>query len=195
MFSPRRPLYVMLTALACTPLASLEAQRFGLGAHAGYFTLSGDDFEGIEAGRGFQGNAWYLVNPRFQLGLGVVRSSHDIDVVDDNIIDLHLFVEPRLVFPAPGTRFTPFIGARLGYAKQSIEIQGLDAKATGLGYGAIAGMDVQVGPTAALEFGVTYTNFKLGDVSVEGQDFADTETSGSILGIQAGIVFWFGARP
>lgn len=83
---------------------------FGIEAGIGYYTLSGDDFDGTDPGIGFEGEARYTLASGFQLAGGVSYNIHGVDLIDENRKILGVFAEPRYLFALKSPNLAPFIG-------------------------------------------------------------------------------------
>lgn len=191
--------FTFLASLASPPW--LEAQTrgppagFGLGGSAGFFTLSGDDFEGTDSGAGFNAFLRYTAPSGISFTAGVQFNSHDINQVENNLGVIGVVLDPRYYFRLPGTpSLAPFLGLRAAWVRQSVEILGSDVAAKGWAFGGIGGLLFQLAPQFALETSVSFTGLWFGDFEVDGGNRPNTDTSGSALGIIAGIVISFPTR-
>lgn len=190
--------------LAVTPdgARAQAGQGVGLEANAGYYTLGGDDFTGIDEGFGFEAVASYGWANGFALGVGAGIGMHDAEVPDgagdvDSDFDLiGVFAQPTYRFnvAAEGTPHVhPFVGARVGYARLSSETEGtgtaeVEASANGFSAGGLGGVEIwftdEVGVTGSVLFDV----LSFGDIEEEdGETQADTDRSGTRLGFRGGL--------
>lgn len=183
--------------------ASASAQSIqptgGLSVEAGalYNTVDGDDFEGTNAGMGFDVQGRYAFS-NFSLGVGFQRSSHDIDDASDNIIATAFFVEPRLAIPT-SAGFTPFLMARIGRAKQSLETDipdygSAEMESSGLAFGFGGGLEFAIAFAAKLNLTASYSRISFDDIEVDGTTIPDSDSSGSSVMLRAGVGFTFGGR-
>jgi hypothetical protein len=179
---------VLLTVTAVQAQTSVAPTGFAFGGNLGYYTLSGDDFEGIDSGLGFEGNVRYSWLSGFQILGGVHYASHGIDGLDENINVLSIFVEPRYVFAIGSPTLSPFVGGRAGWVRQSLDIEGIDASADGVAFGGSGGLLFQVAPQVAIETSVMFAAVSFGDIEVEGESVDGTDSSGTTLALQGGIV-------
>jgi opacity protein-like surface antigen len=181
---------VALLAAAAVPAAAQSVPKFSLEPAAYYATVSGDDFEGVDAGMGFdvQGRVKFTA---LSLGLGWQRSSHGNDFVSENINASGLFVEPRYEFASAGP-IKPYIGARLARVTQSLESEGSELKSTGFSYGAGAGIIMPLAGTVKLNTSASYNKVSYGNAEVDGSEIQDTDLSGSSLVLRVGVSLSFG---
>jgi len=92
----------------------------GIGANLGYFTLSGDDFQGVDAAFGFEAFGWYS-----------------------------------------------------------------------LAIGGIGGLLLRVGPQVTIETSVLFATVSVADWEIDGETVENSDTDGSTLAVQAGVVVPF----
>lgn len=187
----RRALLVGALLLTWPILAS--AQRGGVTLSPGWYTLEGRDFEGTDPALGIEGQLWYAVTPRFEAALGLVRTSHNLDGSSDNLTGLVVYAEPRWRFPIAGGDVAPYVGARVGVARQSIAAGGFDAHTMGFAFGGVVGARFRLGARVALDGGLSYTHLSFGEWEVGGTQIRDSDTKGDALGLHAGIAFLLGS--
>ena len=192
----KRLTFLAVAALLMTPAAASAQNRvpFGvsLGGMLGFNTLSGDDFSGTDAGFGFQLFGRYATPGGFGIGGGFQLNFHNDDFLGETINVLGIYAEPRYTFRSGGSDMAPFVGARLYYFRESVSVGGVDLSATGFGIGALAGIVFQVSPKVGIEPGITFTTISFGDLKADGTTIADSDASGTSLGIQLGIVIALG---
>ena len=166
---------------------------FGIEAGIGYYPLSGDDFDLTDPGIGFEGEARYTWASGFQLAGGVSYNIHgvDVDVIDENLKVLGVFAEPRYLFALKSPNIAPFIGGRLSYLHQSLDRNGVSTGGNGWAFGGVGGLLFQVGQQVGIEVSVLFAAVSFGDFEADGFSIANTDTSGSTLGLRAGVVVNF----
>ena len=181
---------VALLVAAAVPAAAQSVPKFSLEPAAYYATVSGDDFEGIDAGMGFdiQGRIKFTA---LSLGLGWQRSSHGNDLVEENINASGFFVEPRYEFPSAAS-IKPYIGARVARVTQSLESEGSELTASGFSYGAGVGIIMPLAGTVKLNTSANYNRVSYGNAEFDGDEIPDTELSGSSLVLRVGVSLSFG---
>lgn len=101
----------------------------------------------------------------FQLGGGVQFSRHGITDARQRYTLFQLFTEPRFAIHQLTPTMTPFLGARLGYAWESIADRGATFKSTGLAYGGVVGTSIRLDNRVSLEIGISVGTIKFGDFS------------------------------
>jgi hypothetical protein len=172
-----------------------QAVRVGFSAVGGYYTLEGDDFDEVDAGFGAEGVLRLSLLNRLQLGGGVHVSRHRVDFLDTDVQVLVIFAEPRLTFARESPRVVPFLAGRVGYALQSAEVRAqgtrLELDAAGFLLGAIAGLEVPLSRSVALEGSASYYWLSFGEAEVTGFPVTLPESSGHALGIRAGVNLYF----
>jgi opacity protein-like surface antigen len=181
---------VALLAAAAVPAAAQSVPKFSLEPAAYYATVSGDDFEGIDAGMGFdvQGRVKFTA---LSLGLGWQRSTHGNEVFSEDITASGFFVEPRYEIPSAAS-IKPYIGARLGRVTQSIEVDGVEVSSSGFSYGAGVGIVMPLAGSVKLNTSANYNRLSYGNFEVNGSEEPDTETSGTSLVLRVGVSLSFG---
>lgn len=184
-------LAVVAAFAAIATSGQAQAPRFGFEVAGLYATLSGSDFEGTDAGTGFDIQARFMSNPRFSLGAGLLRTSHGTNISDDNIAVLGFFAEPRYHFKMSGSSMSPYLTARLGYLKETLSAGGSDFEAQGNLFGFGGGMGYAVSPTVSLGGSVTYNLVNFGDAKVDGSTINDSSASGSSLAVRFSVAFAF----
>jgi hypothetical protein len=180
----------LLGAAALPAAAQVASPKFSLEPAAYYATVGGDDFEGIDAGVGFdvQGRVKFTA---LSLGLGYQRSSHGIEGLDENVVASGIFVEPRYELSSAGS-VKPYLTARLGRITQSIEGDGSELKATGFSFGGGAGVMVPLAGSVHLNTSASWNSVSYGEMELDGDEIPDSKTSGSSIALRVGLAFSFG---
>jgi hypothetical protein len=192
---------ILAVAGIVAPIVVAGAQsvgaRFSVEAAPSYATLDGEDFDGLDAGLGFdvQGRFGW---PAWSFGLGWQRSSHDVAEVSDNLIVSSFFVEPRFQFPVQGD-LRPYFLARVGLANQRLDavIPGVgtfDLESSGLIIGVGGGLAFPVAPSIDVNFSAMWARLSFDDIEVNGEALPDSDSDGSSLMLRAGMSFTFGRR-
>ena len=170
-----------------------------IGVSAGYVSAGGDLSDpfpngyGMEAGIGGAANFRYGVARNIWVTGGFGYSSHGIKNTSDNVTLLSFVVEPRYTFALSSGKITPFVGGRLQYTRGSASVTGTgDVKASGLGFGALGGAMYSLSPTLSLEGALSFVSQSFGDAEVAGQTQAGSDQSGTLIGLNFGVVFKLG---
>jgi hypothetical protein len=182
---------VALLAAAAFPAAAQSVgPKFSLEPAAYYATVSGDDFEGIDAGIGFdvQGRVKFTA---LSLGLGYQRSSHGLEGIDENVNVSGIFVEPRYELGSAAS-IKPYLTARIGRVTQSIEAEGSELKASGMSFGGGLGVMVPLTSSVRLSTSASWNSLSLGEMEVDGDQIPDSKSSGSSVALRVGMSFSFG---
>lgn len=181
---------VALLAAAAVPAAAQSVPKFSLEPAAYYATVSGDDFEGIDAGIGFdvQGRVKFTA---LSVGLGYQRSSHGLEGFDEKVNVSGIFVEPRYELPSAAS-IKPYLTTRIGRVTQSLEGNGSEAKASGISFGGGVGVMLPLASTVRLSTSASWNSISLGEIEIDGDAIPDSKSSGSSLALRVGMSFSFG---
>jgi hypothetical protein len=180
--------------LACGPVL-LPAQSFSFAGGGVYASLSGSDFDGINAGLGVDAQFRYHARGGVSVGGGVQYTSHGIDGFDPNFGVRAFFADLRYSFEtASSPSITPYIGARAALAHYGISEGGNSASANGTAFGPAGGMLIRLAPAAQLDVGIVWYSVRFGNISANGTEQPDTKSSGSALALRAGVAFGFGKK-
>lgn len=178
---------------AVAPLQAQSAQRFSAQGSLIYVSPSGDAYEGLSSGMGFEAQLRYTPSA-FSVGLGYQRSSHDGDFGDgttETVTIAGVFLEPRYVIDVGSGAYAPYIASRLALLKQSLEIEGFEASASGTQLNIGGGVLVRLSSRMNLDLGATYGAIDFDDVEVsyEGETatIADSGGSGKNLVLRVGV--------
>jgi hypothetical protein len=178
--------------LAVTPHTA-RAQRFELGLGGGFYTLSGNDFEGVDAGMGVEVAGRLRLPGGLQIGLALQRNSHGADFVDDDIAVTAVMLDSRYAFRVTGSNLEPFLGARAGRAQRSAEVSDIDVSSGGFLFGVLGGLALPVSRTVNLEFAASLYQVSFGEAKADGYGtIDDTDASGTSLGLRVGVNIRFG---
>lgn len=181
---PRSRHLLVLAALIIVPaLHGQSAQRWSAQGSLLSVAPSGDAYEGLSSGFGFELQGRYTPSA-FSLGAGYQRSSHDLDFDDGTSETVALggvFLEPRYVLDVGSGSYAPYLSARIAFLSQSVEIEGIEASASGTQLNAGGGVLVRLTPRMNLDLGLTYGAIDFDDVELvfEGETFVIDGTSGS----------------
>jgi len=173
---------------------SKGGMAFGLAG--GYYIPGGDLSDANqgaqEAGIGGTANFRYSIANNIWLTAGVGYSSHGIKNTSESTTLLTFAVEPRYTFAMSSPKLVPYVGARIQYGSASATVQSTDVKASGIGFGGTAGVQYTMSPSLALEGAFTFVSQSFGDVEAGGQTIPNSDSSGSIMALNFGVVFKFG---
>jgi hypothetical protein len=188
------PALVLLLALPLAArLEAQSAQRWSAQGSLLYVSPSGDAYEGLDAGAGFEAQVRYTPSA-FSIGAGYQRSSHDLTFDDGSTESVTLsgvFAEPRYVIDVGSGSYAPYVAARVALLTQKIAFDGLEASASGTQLNIGGGVLVRLGTRVNLDLGATYGAIDFDDVKVqfEGQSGTIDGSSGSgkNLVLRAGV--------
>jgi opacity protein-like surface antigen len=195
----KRALVLAVAGIFVPIVAGAQAvgARFSVEAAPFYATLDGDDFDGLDAGLGFdvQGRFGW---PTWSFGLGWQRSSHDVPEISDNLIVTSFFVEPRFQVPVQG-ELRPYFLVRGGLANQRLDadipgVGAFDVESSGMIIGLGAGLAFPLAPSIDVNFSVMWARLSFDDIEANGQEIPDSDSRGSGVLLRAGVSYTFGRR-
>jgi hypothetical protein len=178
---------ILLLASFFAPLPVIAQTEIGVSA--GFGALTGDDFEGAEAGPTFGAAVRFGVAPSAQLGIAVDYSSYGLDEADENLDQIDALAVGRFLFPSGGGSF--FAGGKAGYSRQSTDVGAASASANGFVVGPTVGAQIPAG-AVAVDIEVDALFHSYGALSTDGLSDPATEASGFRVVGRAGISFLLG---
>ena len=180
---------------ANSPAAAQSAQRWSLQGSALHVMLSGEAYEGLGSGLGFEGQVRFTPS-LISVGIGYQRSVHEGEWLDGTMQDVVLagiFVEPRYVIDIGRDNLAPYLAGRLALLSQSLDFQGITADASGTQVNLGGGLMFRLSPRMNLDVGVTYGAIGFGDVDVEfeGEQVTvpDSDSDGKNFVLRLGLTF------
>lgn len=168
------------------------AAQASLGISGVYADPNGSDFDGTNAGYGFQGQVRFPLGATLSLGLGGQWTSHGLQGISENASLVGGFAEPRFAFSTKSTQLKPYLTGAVFYLHESISSGGNTASANGFFFGGGAGVLISAGHTTSVDLSAFFGPLSFGDVKVNGSTFSGSSTSGTGLEIRAGLLFNFG---
>jgi hypothetical protein len=200
----RFPSLLLFAALLLSwrPIAAQSAQRWSLQASGLYVGVSGDVYEGLDAGGGAEVQGRYTPGV-WSIGVGVQASSHPVREAGLETETLSLrgaFVEPRRVFDLGWSRAAPYASLRLAWLEQAIDVRvdgtTLSATASGTQINGGGGLLVRLSPRVNLDVGATYGSIRFADgtLTVDGvgtSTLEGTGGSGGNLVMRVGLAIGF----
>jgi opacity protein-like surface antigen len=187
----------LLAVCASAGSAQVSSPVFSAEGAGLYATVNGDDFDGTDAGMGFdvQGRVRFA---SLSIGAGYQRTSHGTEFTSENGTLSGFFVEPRYGFAGSGS-FRPYISAKLGRVTQSLEADfpefgPVEQKSSGFLYGFGGGLEFPVSPAVAFNVGASYNRVSFGDLEINGETLDDSDSSGSSVMLRVGLGFAFPRR-
>ena len=167
-FSMWIPAAAFIVATIASPLQAQSAQRWSIQGSLIYVTVSGEAYEGMNAGAGLELQLRYTPS-QLSIGAGIQSSSHSVqyeELGDQEVSLTGGFVEPRYVIDIGSDRAAPYVSGRLAFLKQSITVEGLTGSTSGTQLNGGGGVLVRVSPRVNLDFGVTFGSIKFGDITL-----------------------------
>lgn len=165
------------------PLCGQSAQPLSIQLSGLIASLSGQAYDGIKAGPGFEAQLRYTPSA-FSIGGGFQFTSHTLPGFDDGTgtslsttsIRLYgAFLEPRYVLPVSSNSFAPYLSARLSYLRYtgSGDWRFTDGSNNGSFSGSTGGLTMNGGggllihlsPRVNLDMGATYGYTSFGNFS------------------------------
>lgn len=202
MWSPVRLLAIGVSVSLFTSAAAAQsAQKFSIQVSALGAKLSGDAYEGIGTGIGFEAQVRYNISA-FSIGAGFQTTSHSLEDTDQKVHLSGGFVEPRYVIATKSNSVAPYISARFSVLRESanFDVQGnaAEVSASGVTLNGGGGLLFRLAERVNLDVGATwgYTNFGKGTAKLNGQEIPGLTGfeagSGSNLVLRAGIALGIG---
>ncbi len=181
---------IAVVVMAGLGLATARPARAQVSFDVGglYVSLSGNDFQGVNAGIGVDGQVRFRLMPSaLTLGIGGQYTTHSVDGISPNFNVYGVFVEPRYPFPSGASQIKPYLAVRGGYVHQSISQGGNSASASGFLIGGGGGILVGLGGVD-LDIGFLFGLVNFGEVKANGSP-TGFSPSGSAIALRAGVVF------
>jgi len=184
--------------IASGTAAAQTAQRLSVQASGLFVTLSGDAYENLKNGPGFE--AQLRFNPgALSIGGGFQYSNHDVDdpTLDGSIKLLGGFLEPRYVIATSSSTFAPYISSRLAYLRQSLDLEGFEGNSNGFQINGGGGIIMRLGGNVNLDLGATFGYIDFGEATVKDKSTGiETKTedadSGTNWVFRIGLAFGLG---
>lgn len=184
-------LFVLILA-PCTLAGqrSTTSHRWEIAAVAGHVTADGDDFQGIQDAFGYGGIVRARVAARLSLGLGMHYSDHALVSLPEHLHIRAVYVEGRYALPIARSPIAGYVGVRAGSVHEDVTI--VNWKATGTVLGITAGLDWQIASHLGLEFQVSESALRFGDVKgADGSVISGTAARGSSFNLHGGFLVRF----
>jgi opacity protein-like surface antigen len=194
--------------LGCTPamLAGQSTSRpAGVSIEASLVraSLSGNDFDGTDAGIGFDAALVFRIQPTWRLAAGIQRTSHDVDFTSYEYSATQFFAEPRFVLQST-TNIEPYIFGRAGYVRAAIDDVDIyddfgtylatgDLTQSGFTFGAGVGLSLSLAPNFRLQASASFHSMSFGDAEFEGIELDGTDASGTSMLLRGGASISFGS--
>jgi hypothetical protein len=184
---------IVATGLLLLSIASLSPAQSGkpVSAQASflYVGLSGDAYEGLQAGLGVEGQIRYNFPSPLSLGGGLQYSRHEFNEssgITDPLTLFGVFVEPRYVIRTSSDVLFPYLSGRLAFLKQSTTVAGIDVSASGTQFNGGGGVLYGLTDNLLLDLGATFGAVSFGSFSSGGEGGSGTNVVFRI-GISGGI--------
>lgn len=153
-----------------------------------YVSLSGNDFQGVNAGIGADAQVRFRLAPStLTLGIGGQYTTHSVDGFTPNFHVYGVFVEPRYPFPSGASQIAPYLAARAGYLHQSISQGGSTLSANGFMVGGGGGILIGVGGVD-IDIGFLFALANFGEQQLNGSPTGNSP-NGTAVALRAGVVF------
>lgn len=187
-----RTLLSATTALLLAAPGAVHGQAT-LQAGAGGGTITGDDFENVEAGYSVGGGLLFDATENIQVGGEVFVHSLGVEGTDENLDQYDVLAKARYVVPGETARL--FIGAKAGYARQSFETVGVDQNSDGFTAGPTAGVQIPVSDLMIEISGdLMYVTQEFNDDELIDPDAGMDDPSGLRYSLEAGLAVPLGGR-
>lgn len=182
----KRLVVVVVMMWLGVPSAVVGQAEFGV--NAGFGALTGDEFDGAEAGPTFGATILFGIGG-IQLGAGLDYSSYGTEDITEDVGQIDVLAVGRYVFS--GAAVSPFVGIKAGYSRQSVDEGGSTISGNGFAGGATIGLQIPAGPIA-VEISGDALYHAYGDYSTDGVPDPTSDASGMRVVGRAGIAIPFG---
>lgn len=153
-----------------------------------YVSLSGTDFNSVNAGMGVDGQVRFRLAPSpITLGIGGQYTTHSVDGFDPNFNVWGVFVEPRLAFASGASPIKPYLAARGAYLHQSSPQGTGSVTADGFLIGGGGGILVGLGGIN-LDVGFLFGLANFGELQFNGTG-TGVKPNGGVVVLRAGLLF------
>lgn len=195
----------LLGVLCGSDRALAQGHGFGMGFDAGYVDIGGGDLGAVRGGFGLNLDLRYRWGNGVSIGFGTELAwpGSDLDeVIETSLADFQfitVFFEPRYNFLYQRSKISPFIGARVSYARMNFnvfsppEVMPFKADSDGVEYGGTAGVEFWLTEGVAISIAGEVSGLSFGDLKVS-EPFPGLPAElgkGRKIGILAGIQFLF----
>jgi len=185
--------------------AMAQGSGFGMGFKGGYIDIGGGDLSAVQGGFGLDLDLRYTWANGVSIGFGTELAWPGSDlgeVIEPSLADFQfitVFFEPRYNFLFQRSRVSPFIGARVSYARMNFNVftppdeTPFKSDSDGVEYGATVGVEFWLTDGVALSIAGEASGLSFGDVKVPQPlpELPDKLGKGRKLGILLGIEFLF----
>jgi hypothetical protein len=184
-----------LAALISTSAAAQSAQKVSLQFSVLGASLSGNAFDGLGTGSGFEAQVRYNASA-LSIGGGFQWTAHSLTDFTNKVHLSGAFVEPRYLIATKSNTVAPYVSLRLSVLKESGSFDATAGKvgisASGVTANAGGGLLFRLGSRLNLDTGLTfgYTNFGKVTTKLDGQ--VVTSVSGFDAGSGSNVVFRLG---
>ncbi|HKS07329.1 MAG TPA: outer membrane beta-barrel protein [Gemmatimonadaceae bacterium] len=192
-----RPNAIVRSLLAMSLLVVIavpaRAQGIKLEASLVHSTPGGDDFDGSKAGIGFDLAAVLSTPAKFSVAAGIQRTTHELEGSSDKIAALQFYAEPRMALGMLMGPVSPYLYVCASYVNNSGDIGAVEMKQKGFGFGGGLGIKASL-PMSGLSWHASagFHSIKLGDVENDGTTVPNSDASGTMMTLRAGVSFSFG---
>ena len=161
-------LAMVLWVLMPASLLAQSAQRLSVQGSGLWLKLLGDNFEGTDAGYGFEAQVRYTPSA-FSIGAGFQWTSHGVDGSPDRATLVGGFVEPRYVFSTASSSLFPYLSGRFYAVRFRSENSANNTRTTSTGLAANGGggVLVRITPRVNVDLGATFGYFKFNEFTFE----------------------------
>ena len=190
-----------LTVAGASSVVAQTGQPFSAQVSALFVTLSGDAYESLKNGPGFEGQLRF--NPgALSIGAGFQYSTHDIDNTGfeeaasaGSVKLVGGFVEPRYVISTASARVAPYVSARLAYLRQSLDVDGFDGHANGYQINGGGGLLARLTGNVNLDVGATFGYIDFSEAKISGDVTSADPDSGTNWVFRVGLAIGLGSKP
>lgn len=173
-------LAVLLSVVSTKASAQMSASIAG-----GYFGYTGNDYEDVDGGLGLEGVIRFTGQKHVGLGVGGAFNRYGIDILNETVNASAVFAEIR--YDQRNGALLPFVGGRLGWAREAADVAGYAFSNSGLLMGAVLGLDFPLPHGLDLEIALQNSYVTFGDAEIDGTTISSTNVSGFRYGLTVGL--------
>lgn len=196
---------ILVTILLASGQGMAQGSGLGMGFKGGYVDIGGGDLSAVQGGFGLDLDLRYRWSNGVSIGFGTQLAWPGSDlgqVVEPSLADFQfitVFFEPRYNFLFQRSIISPFIAARVSYARMNFNVFNppdqtpFKSDSDGVEYGGAIGVEFWLTDGFAISIAGEASGLSFGDVKLPGPlpEIPDELGKGRKLGILLGIEFLF----
>lgn len=195
----------LIGILSVFEAALAQGSGFGMGFKGGYVDIGGADLDAVQGGFGLDLDLRYRWDNGVSIGFGTELAwpGSDLDEVTEPALAdfqfITVFFEPRYNFLFQGSRVSPFLAARVSYARMNFNVfrppeeTPFKSDSDGVEYGGAVGVEFWLTDGVAISVAGEASGLSFGDVKLPEAipELPGRLGKGRKVGILLGIEFLF----